>query len=243
MKLLLLSNSTNHDSGYLDHAVEQIAGLFGGVRRILFVPFALHDQAWYWTRARERFSKLEIEVDRLEEGPSARAAVRNAAGIFIGGGNTFRLLDRLHRCDVVGAIRERAAAGMPYMGASAGTVVASPTLKTTNDMPIVQPPSFHALGLVPFQINCHYLDPEPGSRHMGETREQRIVEFLEESDVPVVGLREGAMLQVEGHAVLSVELSGTSGARIFRRGTDPVEESPGSRLDYLAVSPGSRSTR
>ncbi len=246
MKLLLLSNSSNHGSGYLDHAVEEIAQHFRGVSRILFVPFALHDQIRYATRARERFSKLGIEVDRLEEGPGARWAVLGAEGIFIGGGNTFRLLDRLHRCGVVGAIRERALAGMPYMGASAGTVVASPTLKTTNDMPIVQPPSFDALGLVPFQINCHYLDPDPGSVHMGETREQRIVEFLEENeenDTPVVGLREGAMLRVEGDVAPRVELTGTSGARVFRRGADPVELAPGSRLDHLAISPGSRNTR
>ncbi len=243
MNLLLLSNSSNHDAGYLDHATEEITQHFRGVSRILFVPFALHDQTWYGTRVRERFSKLGIEVDRLEEGPAARVAVLGAEGIFIGGGNTFRLLDRLHRCDVVGAIRERALAGMPYMGASAGTVVASPSLKTTNDMPIVQPPSFDALGLVPFQINCHYLDPDPGSHHMGETREQRIVEFLEENDLPVVGLREGAMLRVEGDVAPRVELTGTSGARVFSRGADPVEQAPGSRLDHLAISPGSRNTR
>ena len=243
MKLLLLSNSSNHGSSYLDHAVEEITRLLRGVSRILFVPFALQDQTLYWTKARERFSKLGIEVDRLEEGPGSREVVRRARGIFIGGGNTFRLLDRLHRCDVVGEIRERVLAGMPYMGASAGTVVASPTLKTTNDMPIVQPHSFGALGLVPFQINCHYLDADPGSTHMGETREQRIVEFLEANDVPVVGLREGSMLWVEGETALRVELSGTSGARVFTRGADPVEHGPGARLDHLAITSDPRSTR
>jgi dipeptidase E len=122
---------------------------------------------------------------------------------------------------------------MPYAGASAGANLACPTIKTTNDMPIVQPPSFDALGLVPFQINPHYLDPDPGSTHMGETRETRIREFHEENATPVVGLREGAMLRVEDGGVW---LKGVAGARVFRRGQDPVEAQPGSRLDELMQS-------
>jgi dipeptidase E len=115
-----------------------------------------------------------------------------------------------------------------YAGASAGSNVAAPTIKTTNDMPIVEPPSLRSLGLVSFQINPHYLDPDPGSRHMGETRETRIREFHEEDDTPVIGLREGAMLRVEGE---SVDLRGQAGARLFRRGQEPLEVAPGSRLD------------
>jgi hypothetical protein len=137
MRLLLLSNSTNHGSSYLDHASSDIGDLFVGVRRILFVPFALHDQEGFWAVARKRFAALGIEVDRLEGGPDAPAAVEAAEGIFIGGGNTFRLLDLLQRSQALEPIRRRVAAGMPYMGSSAGTVVACPTIRTTNDMPIV----------------------------------------------------------------------------------------------------------
>ena len=126
--------------------------------------------------------------------------------------------------------RIRVADGMPYIGSSAGSNVAAPTIKTTNDMPIVQPPSFDALGLVPFQINPHYLDPDPNSKHMGETREERILQFLEENDTPVIGLREGAMLRIENGKTI---LRGSSGARIFRKGLEPVEISPGTQVDTL----------
>ena len=139
-------------------------------------------------------------------------------------------LKALYDFDLLLPIRQRVAEGMPYIGSSAGSNVACPTIKTTNDMPIVQPPSFVALGLVTFQINAHYLDPDPGSTHKGETREERIIQFLEENSTPVVGLREGAMLRVEEG---STELKGVSGARIFRRGHDPVETEPGAKLDHL----------
>lgn len=231
MRLLLLSNSTNFGGGYLDHAESEITGLFSGVKRILFVPFALHDQPGYWARARERFAAWGIEVDRAAEGRSGRAAAETADGIFVGGGNTFRLLHRLRQSGMIETIRQRALDGMPYMGASAGTVIAAPTIMTTNDMPIVQPASFEALGLVPFQINCHYLDPEPASRHMGETREARLSEYLEENDLVVVGLREGGILSVTGtpgsHNVL---LRGSAAARVFSRDAAPAEYQPGQIL-------------
>ena len=239
MRLLLLSNSTNHGSGYLDHAGGDIGDLFAGVQRILFVPFALHDQEGYWTIARKRFAALGIEVDRLEGGPDAPAAVEAAEGIFIGGGNTFRLLDLLQRSQAIEPIRRRIAAGMPYMGSSAGTVVACPTIRTTNDMPIVFPASFDALGLVPFQINCHYIDPDPVSRHMGETRERRLVEFLEDNDAVVIGLREGALLRVDRAGEsdgLQVGLRGTAGARLFQRGASTSEHLPGAALTDLLTS-------
>jgi dipeptidase E len=152
---------------------------------------------------------------------------------FIGGGNTFRLLKALYDFDLVLAIRRRAMAGMPYIGSSAGSNVACPTIKTINDMPIVQPPSFDALGLITFQINPHYLDPDPNSTHMGETRDERIRQFLEEDTTPVVGLREGAMLRVEEG---SIELKGLSGARVFRRAHEPLEIKPGAQLNNL-ISP------
>ena len=228
--LLLLSNSRNHGTGYLDHAEDAVIEFFARVDRILFVPFALHDQIDYWSNTRERFRALDIEVDRLEEGPNGPRAVREAGGIFVGGGNTFRLLDHLHRWNLIEAIRMRALEGLPYMGASAGTVIASPTLKTTNDMPIVEPSSFEALGLTSFQINCHYLDADHASRHMGETRELRIREFLEENEAPVLALREGAFLRIKGSRLA---LDGTAGARLFRRGTDTLDLSPGDPLPDL----------
>jgi dipeptidase E len=139
-------------------------------------------------------------------------------------------LKSLYEAGVLDTIRRRVAEGMPYIGSSAGSNVAAPTIKTTNDMPIVQPPSFDALNLVWFQINPHFLDAEPNSTHMGETREQRLVQFLEENETPVAGLREGAMLRIEDNITL---LKGSTGARIFRRGFEPVETSPGDQLDAL----------
>jgi dipeptidase E len=229
-RLLLLSNSTNHGAGYLDHAMSAIRALFGPARRLLFVPFALRDQAAYAGKARARFAREQIEVDALTPDAAGRRAIEAAEAVFVGGGNTFRLLKALQDAALLEPLQSRARAGLPYLGASAGTNLACPTIKTTNDMPIVQPPRFGALGLVPFQINPHYLDPDPASRHMGETREDRIREFLEENDLAVVGLREGSWLSVEGG---SGRVEGAAGARIFRRGRAPEERSPGSSLDDL----------
>ena len=229
-RLLLLSNSTNHGAGYLDHAVPAIASFLGPVRRLLFVPFALRDWTAYTSRARERLAREGIEVKGATADTQAGIAFEEAEAVFVGGGNTFRLLDRLQRSGLLEVLRRRAAAGMPYLGASAGTNIAAPTIKTTNDMPIVQPPSFSALGLVPFQINPHYIDADPASRHMGETREERLREFLEENETQVLGLREGAWIRVEGDRGT---LEGTNGARVFRRGADPEELAPDASLDHL----------
>jgi dipeptidase E len=159
-------------------------------------------------------------------------AVEQAEVIFIGGGNTFRLLKSLYDHDLIGPIRSATAAGALYIGSSAGSIVAGPTIKTTKDMPIVQPRSFDALGLVPFQISPHYLDPDPTSTHMGETQEERILQFLEENDPPAVGLREGSMLRVQSG---SVRLIGPHGARIFRRDEDPLEATVGADLRELLL--------
>jgi len=228
-RLLLLSNSTNFGAGYLDHAAAQVRALFAGVARIAFVPLALHDQAGYTQKARARFLGFGIALDQVTPDACGRELLASAAGVFVGGGNTFRLLDRLERAGFLEVLRSRALEGMPYLGASAGSNVAAPTIKTTNDMPIVKPRSFDALGLIGFQLNPHYLDAEPGSRHMGETREDRLREYLEENETPVLGVREGGWLEVAGEAV---SLGGNA-ARLFRRGFAPLEIAPGARIDAL----------
>jgi dipeptidase E len=233
-RLLLISNSTLHGSSYLDHAENEIRDFLGGLRQVLFVPYALADRQAYADLARDRFRAMGYELESIHAAPDARQAVNDAEAVFIGGGNTFRLLKTLYDFALLEPLRRRVAGGMPYLGSSAGSNLACPTIKTTNDMPIVQPPSFEALGLVPFQINPHYLDPDANSTHKGETREERIIQFLEENSTPVAGLREGAMLRVKEGAIV---LKGVSGARIFRRGHEPVETLPGSRLNHL-LSPG-----
>ena len=229
-RLLLISNSTLYGGGYLEHAAPEIHSFLSGVSRVLFVPFALADQDGYAARARQSFAAMGHELDSIHEAVDKQHAVEQAEAIFIGGGNTFRLLKALYDFDVLESIRRRVEHGMPYIGSSAGSNVAAPSIQTTNDMPIVEPPSFNALGLVSFQINPHYLDPLPNSTHMGETREERIIQFLEENETPVVGLREGAMVRMEDGVAT---LKGSTGARIFRRAQPPIEILPGAVLNDL----------
>ncbi|HSY52393.1 MAG TPA: dipeptidase PepE [Thermoanaerobaculia bacterium] len=217
MRLLLISSSNVHGYGYLDHPEAEMRAFLGAGRRVAFVPFASHDHAAYTAKIRERLGRMDLDVIPIDD-------LRAADAIFVGGGNTFRLLKTLYERELLSPIRDRVRAGLPYLGSSAGTVIASPTMRTTNDMPIVEPPSFDALGLINFQINPHYLDPDPQSTHKGETREERIREFLEENDVPVVGLREGSILRVDGG---TTALLGSKTARIFRRGQEPFEAEPG----------------
>ena len=227
-RVLLISNSTLYGSGYLDHAESEIRDFLGDVKKVLFVPYALHDRDAYATTAHKRFQSMGYELTSIHTASNPEAAVNEAEVAFIGGGNTFRLLKALYDFGVLDPVRKRVNEGMPYIGSSAGSNVAGPTIKTTKDMPIVQPPSFDALGLVPFQISPHFLDPDPNSKHMGETQEERILQFLEENDTPVAGLREGAMVRVDDGATF---LKGSSGARIFRKDLEPVETLPGARLD------------
>ena len=227
-RILLISNSTLYGSGFLDHAEPEIRSFLGDLKRVLFVPFALYDRDKYAATAQQRLARMRYELSSIHTAADPKQAVDEADAVFIGGGNTFRLLKALYDFDLLGPIRERVERGMPYMGSSAGSNVAGPTIRTTNDMPIVQPPSFDAIGLVSFQINPHYLDPDPNSKHMGETREERILQFHEENDTPVVGLREGAMLRIENGETL---LRGSTGARIFRKGLEPIETLPGAHLN------------
>lgn len=223
MRLLLISSSNVHGYGYLDHAELELRLVLQGVRTVSFVPFAQQDHEQYTARVRARLAAMEFDVAQVH----TRADIEQAEAIFIGGGNSFRLLNTLYERDVLSAIRDRVK-DAPYIGSSAGTNVATPSIRTTNDMPILYPPSFDALGLVSFQINPHYLDADPDSTHKGETREDRIREFHEENATPVVGLREGSMLDVQDGVVT---LLGLKSARIFRQGKTPYELAPGSRLE------------
>lgn len=233
-RVLLISNSTLYGSGYLDHAENEIRAFLGVAKqKVLFVPYALYDRDAYAMTANERFQRMGYELTSVHRATNPIQAVKNADVVFVGGGNTFRLLKALYDFDLLEVIRERVAQGMPYVGSSAGSNVAGPTIKTTKDMPIVQPPSFDALGLVPFQISPHFQDPDPHSKHMGETQEERILQFLEENDTPVAGLREGAMVLLENG---DITLKGSSGARIFRKGLEPVETTPGQRLNPFFVT-------
>lgn len=229
-RLLLVSSSKVHGSGYLEHCEPEILELFARTKRVLFVPYALFDRDAYAQQARRRFRAMGLELDSIHEANDPVDAVGRAEAIFIGGGNSFRLLGALQERGLVAPIRDRVESGMPYLGTSAGSNVACPTIKTTNDMPIVQPASFSALGLVPFQINPHYLDADPGSTHQGETRQQRLAEYLEENDIPVVAIREGGMVVVEGQRA---RLEGEPGGVLFSKGQRPKEILPGQRIDQI----------
>jgi len=224
MPLLLISSSNVHGYGYLDHPEPEIRRLLARKRTVAFCPFAAHDYDAYTEKVRGRFKTMGFEIVPIED-------LDRADAIFVGGGNTFRLLKKLQERKLIDGIRQRVQAGMPYIGSSAGSVITAPTIRTTNDMPIVECPSLDSLGLIPFQLNCHYLDPDRNSTHKGETREQRLLEFHEENSSPVVGLREGTMLWVQDD---THKLLGLKPARIFRRGRQPIDVGPGKWLDeYL----------
>lgn len=233
-RLVLISTSTVFGTRYLEHAYPELRDAFGSIARVLFIPHALKDRDAYAAKARPAFEEMGCGLDSLHEASDPREAVERAQAIFCGGGNTFRLLKALYEMGVLPLIRKRVKEGMVYAGASAGSNLACPTIRTTNDMPIVEPTSFDGLGLVRFQINPHYIDPAPDSTHMGETREVRIREFHEENETPVAGLREGAILRVEG---ASITLKGVAGARIFRRGLEPLELLPGASVEKI-LEPG-----
>lgn len=229
-RLLLISNSTCHGQGYLDHVESEIKDFLGKTRNILFIPYALFDRNKYASIVQERFKKMGISLKSIHKEKSPTKAIEKADALFIGGGNTFRLLFHMYNENIIEAIKKKVENGIPYIGTSAGANVACPTIKTTNDMPILYPSGFKALNLIPFQINPHYIDTDTNSRHMGETREQRIKEFLEENNIPVVGLREGTWLRIENNSIL---LKGKLGTRVFERGKNPKEYFAQSSLSFL----------
>lgn len=221
--LLLISNSTLHGGGYLDHCADEITSFLKNKSKVLFVPYArpggmTHDE--YTTTAKNRFEQMDKSLHGIHEFEDKKRAIADHDAVFIGGGNTFVLTTQLYKNGLLKPLREAINKGMPYIGTSAGSNIACHSIQTTNDMPIMYPPSFRALGCVPFNINPHYLDPDPNSKHMGETREKRIQEFFVFNDIPVIGLREGAMIHCKGNAFV---LKGSSGARLFRKNKEPIE--------------------
>ncbi len=231
--LLLISNSTLHGSGYLDHCADEICKFLDGKKEVLFIPYArpsgiTHEE--YTDIAKKRFEKMGYKLTGIHKYKIPKEAVKSAEAIFIGGGNTFVLLNELYKTDIITEIRKKVKKGTPYIGTSAGSNVACKSIKTTNDMPIVYPPSFEALNLVPFNINPHFIDPDPKSTHKGETRETRINEFHFLNSEYVVGLREGAILHVLDD---KITLKGTTGAKIFKKNKKPMEFKPGDKLNFL----------
>lgn len=229
-RLLLISNSVTYGKGYLDHCEDEIIDFLGKIKKILFIPYALYDWGKYENIAKERFQKLGISLKSIHNFKNPRKEIFKASAVFIGGGNTFRLLNYLYKNSLIEIIRKKVNEGMLYVGVSAGSNVACPTIKTTNDMPIVQPPTIKAIDLISFQINPHYIDADPNSKHKTETREQRIKEFHEENNTVVVGLREGAWLRIENN---KIHLKGLAGAKIFQKGKESIEYKPNSFLDFL----------
>lgn len=231
--LILASTSTLHGQEYLEYLIPLLKRHFSDCSEILFVPYArpggiTHDE--YTSVAQKAFKKAGLQVKGLHEYETPLEAVKKAEGIFTGGGNTFLLVQQLYNYNLLPVLKEVLNTGIPYLGTSAGTNIAGLTMKTTNDMPIVYPPSFNTLGLVPFNINPHYLDPDPESTHKGETRETRIREFHRFNTPPVVGIREGSWLEVNGK---DIKLKGSLTARIFEAGQDPYEVEPETLLNDL----------
>lgn len=231
--IIIASTSTLHGGNYLEYLLPELQSFFSNVKQLLFIPYARpsgisHDD--YTKKVSEAFNKINISAKGIHEFENQVEAIENAEGIFTGGGNTFLLMSQLYKNNVIDALEKVVKNGTPYLGTSAGSNICGLTMNTTNDMPIVYPPSFRTLGFVSFNINPHYLDPIEGSTHMGETRETRINEFHHFNPQPVVGLREGSWLAVKGD---SVKLKGTLTARIFKRNEKPIEVIPETELNDL----------
>jgi dipeptidase E len=228
--LLIASTSTIFGGSYLDYLTDEISSLFKDTDEVLFIPYARPDgisHDTYTDKAAEAFLKVGKKLVGLHTFTDPVAAIEQAKGVFAGGGNTFLLVSQLYAKHVMQALREAIFKGLPYMGTSAGSNICGLTMQTTNDMPIVYPPSFKTLGVIPFNINPHYLDPDPSSEHMGETRETRIKEYHTQNNVPVVGLREGSWLQVQGD---EITLRGRFTARVFEQDIEPYEVESGTKL-------------
>lgn len=230
MNAILASTSTLFGGNYLEYLKDELITLFAGIDEIIFIPYARpggisHEE--YTAKARDFFSQLNIKVKGLHEFNDPTAAVHAAQGFFTGGGNTFLLVKTLHELGMMKHLSENIKLGKPYLGCSAGSNIAGINMKTTNDMPIVYPPSFECMGLVPFNLNPHYLDLNPELKHNGETRETRIMEFLTQNDIKVVGLREGNWIRILGDKITT---EGSENTRVFEAGKAPYELPTGSSL-------------
>ena len=232
-KAILASTSTLYGQAYLEYLIPHLNDLYGSKKEVLFIPYARpggisHDE--YTAKAKDAFKKANLEIRGIHEYENTVEAVEKAEGIFTGGGNTFLLVSELYRKGIVEVLQNVIATGTPYMGTSAGTNIGGLTMGTTNDMPIILPKSFKTLGLVPFNINPHYLDPDTNSTHKGETRETRIKEFHHFNSQPVVGLREGSWLALENNEVI---LKGELSAKIFKCNKEAYEVETGTILTDL----------
>lgn len=231
--IIIASTSTLHKSGYLEYLLEDLTLLFKNVKEVLFIPYARpsgisHHE--YTERVNTAFSKINKTAIGIHTFSNPAKAIKKAKGIFVGGGNTFVLTNQLYLNNLINVLKTTVNSGVPYLGTSAGSNICGLTIKNTNDMPVIYPPSFNALGLVPFNINPHYLDPDPNSIHMGETRETRIKEFHNFNTHPVIGLREGSWLHVENN---SITLKGTLKARVFEYNKPAYEIEPNCELNTL----------
>lgn len=231
--LIIASTSTLHGGQYLDYLMPALKDHFQDCRSILFIPYARpggisHDD--YTSKVKEAFAAIGKSVSGLHEYENPAEALRSAEAIFTGGGNTFLLVSQLYKNKAMTVLADAVKSGTPYLGTSAGSNITGLTMQTTNDMPIVYPPDFRTLGLIPFNLNPHYLDADLQSKHMGETRETRIKEFHQFNSVPVLGLREGSWLDVKGEKII---LRGDLNARLFRQGKDAEELEPGSDLSWV----------
>lgn len=232
-KCIIASTSTLHGGTYLEYLLTDLQLHFDTCTTILFIPYARpngisHDD--YTSKVAAAFAKINLTVKGIHEFEDPKRAIEEAEGIFTGGGNTFLLVSQLYKNELMQVLAETVKNGTPYLGTSAGSNICGLSMQTTNDMPIVYPPSFQTLGLVPFNLNPHYLDPIPDSKHMGETRETRIKEFHVFNAIPVLGLREGSWLEVKGE---TVTLKGDLRARLFLQSQEPKELETGSDLSRL----------
>jgi dipeptidase E len=231
--IIIASTSTLHEGSYLEYLLPTLESHFKNCKSILFIPFARpggisHDE--YTSKVSQAFASINISVKGIHEFDDAGDAIKNAEGIFTGGGNTFLLVTQLYKHNVMQVLAESVKNGTPYLGTSAGSNICGLSMQTTNDMPIIYPPSFQTLGLIPFNLNPHYLDPDTQSKHMGETRETRIKEFHAFNTIPVLGLREGSWLEVKGN---TITLKGNLSARLFLQNETPKELETESDLSNL----------
>lgn len=232
-KLIIASTSTLHGGNYLEYLLPTLENHFTNCQEVLFIAYARpggisHDE--YTEIVRQAFAKINKTIKGLHEYTNPIEAILKAEGIFTGGGNTFLLVTQLYENNVMDVLAKTVENGTPYLGSSAGSNITGLTMQTTNDMPIIYPPNFKTLGLIPFNLNPHYLDPDTNSQHMGETRETRIKEFHAFNSIPVLGLREGSWLEVKGE---KITLKGNLSARVFRQNKTPIEIDPETDLAFL----------